>query len=298
MQSEPYQHFMEACRSANTSAQTEIIEARLAVAAGAERAFWLRIRANQRTRSITLPQMLQLAWSDLEEALRTAPNDTENLMAATVHALSLCVRSERMERFGEIWASIRRQRRLVANMPLFWQSVAMFHLRRRRWHQARSHFTRAIHILQENSPYPPDPTTCRLTNAYLHRSVAALACSQPDQATADLVTAQRLAERLTAAQVSHLGLALAEGELHYSRGSLQLARAALQKGLMKNASLKSRPDPWRLVETELFAARLARAEGNMVSFEHFCNRGLDICTEHNLPLSTAAVKAVLAGAER
>lgn len=288
---------MNACIASDATTQFEIINAQLATVAGAERAFWLRVRANERARSALLPHDAQLVWLDLDEAVRTAPDDVDNRAHALVHSLGVCVRTERVDRFHAIQQSMRQWSRTIARMPYFWQNMALLHMRRRRWHQALKACSKALQTLQGDARTLPE-LQCHLAHLYMYRSVAHLACGHAQQAAEDLARGQKLAEGQNPARINHVAFALAEGELHFRQGSTQLARAALQKGLMKSASYKQRPDPWRLVETELLAARLARAEGNAVGFEHFCSRALTLCSQYDLPLSAASVAAVLAGAER
>ncbi|HLN61172.1 MAG TPA: hypothetical protein VK464_06415 [Symbiobacteriaceae bacterium] len=298
MQSESYQQFMNACIASDATTQFAIINTQLATVAGAERAFWLRVRANERARSAMLPHDAQLVWLDLDEAVRTAPDDVDNRAQALVHSLGVCVRTERVDRFHAIQQSMRQWSRTIARMPYFWQNMALLHMRRRRWHQALCDCTKALQTVHGNSATLPDLKLCHQAHLHMYRSLAHMACGHLQQAMSDLAHAQLLAEQHNPARINHVAFALAEGELHFRQGSTQLARAALQKGLMKSASYKQRPDPWRLVETELLAARLARAEGNAVGFEHFCSRALTLCSQYDLPLSAASVAAVLAGAER
>jgi len=93
--------------------------------------------------------------------------------------------------------------------------------------------------------------------------------------------------------------ALAQAELALHQGEFKAAHAALQQGLARNAETPyARLKPLTQVKVELFAARLARAQGNMVGFQHFAQRALAIAREEDLPLSAAAVTAVIQGAER
>lgn len=298
MESEPYQQLMEACRTQDLSTQDQIVKARLHATAGPEKAFWLRIRASQRARAPLLPQVLESALVDLDEALRLAPQDPENQARTVTNALGLCVRTEQLERLPAILRQIRQKPPVLATLPMFWLNLGSLHLKKRKWHQGARAFARGIAAFEASPHVYRHHFQCRLALFYALYGSSLAGCGRAAEAESAVAQALNLACPLRPEVLDHVVLGLAQGELALQRGDVQAARVLLQQGIVRNNANRRRNDPSRQAETELFAARLARAEGNAEGFHYFCSRAQVICTQYNLSFSAAAVEAVLAGADR
>lgn len=298
MESEPFQQLMEACRTRDYVALDQLVQARLHVTAGPEKAFWMRVRASQRARPPLLPQVLDTALVDLDEAVRLAPQDPENHAKALTNALGLCMRTEQESRLPAILKRVRRQSRVLAAHPMFWHNLAMLYIKKRRWHQGARAFARGIAAFQAAPAVYRSMYQCRLAQFHALRGSALLGSGRVAEAEMAVASALEWSRRMNPEVLDHIVLGLAQGELALHHGDVQQARAFLQQGIVRNSTHNRRHDPSRQAETELFAARLARAEGNEEGFRHFCARAQAICTQFNLPLSAAGVQAVLAGAAR
>lgn len=298
IESVSYQELVLACRSGDQGKQAAIVERRLAETNGAEKAFWLRARARQRIKGAALPPFSELAWSDLVEALHVAPQDHPTWAITLSAALDLCVTTESFQRAAPTLKNVRWISGALRKEPVFWHSVGMLRLKLRKWCAAERAFTRALRAYSTLSATRKDNLQCRLAHSYAWRAVAAAASGMAEQAAADVEQAFAMAA-CAPHGVQFAILGLAKAEVAFSAGRVQEARIALQQGLMEDGLQgRKRLAPSHQVETELLAARMARAEGNMVGFAHFCDRALALCNQYDLSLTRDCVQAVQAGAER
>lgn len=299
VESEPFQQVMNACRTNDRNTLNRIVEERLATANGPERAFWLRIRAKQRSRDALFPQMMEVAWADLEEARRNDTGSSEGHLETLSDAFGLSLKSERVDRLISVLQAIRLEYGRLDALPFFWQDLGMLNMRRGRWRKAARAFTRAMEAFGRLTMREQSTFACRLAHFHAWRSMCLVACNNSVGAAADLETALTLAAGEPERNISHLTMGMARAELALQRGLLQEARVALQHGVMQDAMLK-RPKamPAQMADTELLAARIARAEGNPVGFAHFCEKALAVCTQYRLPLTESRIRAVMAGASR
>lgn len=292
-----FQRVMQLSHTGDRTALNREVQDRLAAAQGRERAFWLTVRANQRVMGTQLTHVLDAAWSDLEEALRIAPDDPSNRANTLATLLNICLISERAAMFLPTLKALRHCYRLVDPPAIFWQYLAILHFRRRRWHQSARAFGRAIAEFNRLEPVRKALYECRFAHCHAWHAITLVACGRVEAAAAALEAGLLWAQRQPPQGLNHIMFAMAQAELALHAGHLQEARSALQRGLMLD-SMSNRPKqaPAQVAETALLAARIARAEGNEVGFAHFCSKALAICDEYKLPLTAARVRAVMAGA--
>lgn len=293
-----YDEWVQACLSNDQGRQTAILERRLAEAEGPEKAFWLRARARLRVKGTVVPQISALAWTDLEEALHVTAEGHPEWAATLASAMDLCVTTELFEQAAPTFSKVNWLASSLRREPLFWHSLGYRHIKRRNWPGANRAYTRAIQAFEALPLARQGRLQCRQTHNYAWRAVARAAIGQMGPASADVAQAFTRAGACShGVQFAILGLAKAE--VAFQAGRLQEARSALQQGLMlDHLEARRKLAPSQVAETELFAARMARAEGNMVGFVHFCDRALSLCDQHDLPLTRTCVIAVRAGAER
>lgn len=297
--SEEYQQAMDACRHNDRTTVNRIIEERLAAVDGPERAFWLRVRAYQRARDALLPHLVELAWADLEEAGRAAGKDEDVQLNTMAAAFAISLRGEYVDRVYTVLKALRREYRKLTVVPFFWQDMGALNMKRGRWKRAARAFDRAIEGFHSLTEHERGLYACRIIHFHAWRAVCHVACGDNARASADVEAAWSLAAQHPPQNINHLLLGMARAELALQSGELQEARVALQNGMMEDSSFKRpRTAPAQMAETELLAARIARAEGNQVGFQFFCDKALAICRQHRLPLTEARVQAVVAGAER
>lgn len=294
-----FRQVMNACRANDRNTLNRIVEERLSAVAGSERAFWLRVRAAQRARDALMPHLVEMAWVDLEEALQAASDDLQEQLQTLSAAFGLSLTGERPDKAAQLLKALRRNFRHLKAMPFFWQGLGFLNMKRGRWCKAARAFDRAIAAFDHLSEYEKELYACRQVHFHAWRSVCLLACGDRDGAARDLEKALALAELHPPQNLNHSALGVAKAELALERGLIQEARVALQHGVMQDALLKRpKAEPAHLAERELLAARIARAEGNQVGFDHFCDKALSICAQYRLPLTEGRVRAVIAGAPR
>lgn len=299
VESEPFQKVMNACRTNDRNTLDRIVEERLASAQGPERAFWLRIRAKQLSRDALFPHVMEVAWADLEEARCAAQDDPEGHLETLSDAFTLSLRGERVDRLFSVLRAIRLAYGKLDGVPFFWQDLGNLNMKRGRWQKATRAFTRAVAAFGRLTAREQGTFACRLAHYHAWRAICQVACNNGAAAAADLETALALSANEPEQNISHLTMGMARAELALHRGFPQEARAALQHGVMQDALLKRpKATPAQMADTELLAARIARAEGNQVGFAHFCEKALALCEKYSLPLTESRVRAVMAGASR
>ncbi|HYF80303.1 MAG TPA: hypothetical protein VD973_24610 [Symbiobacteriaceae bacterium] len=291
VESVEYQQAMNACRTNNRAALDRIIEERLATVNGPERAFWLSIRAGRRAKDAVLPDLLEFAWADLEEAHRAAPDDLAASAMALSAAFRIAVHGEMADRAVKYLIPLRHVH-ARAPVPFFWQDMGQLNMKRGRWHKAVQAFDRALTLYQSLDDYERTLHECRPPHFHAWRGISLANLGLVEQARQDVDRAFALSAELPAQNINHLALGTGRAEVALAAGLLQEARTALQQGLM-NHSLHKRPraTPAQLAETEFLAARIARAEGNVVGFDSFCEKALKICRQHRLVMTEAKVRA-------
>lgn len=296
--SEPYQQLVVAIRSREYARATQIIEAQITASTGPERAFWLLVRMGKRSTGPFVPGNLALAWGDLEEALRAAPDDRHVQESALAGAMHVLLNTERPERLVPLVRLLGPRLASLKRTWVFAYNVGCLHMLTGQWGQAFRAMTRALEGFQALSPQAAAPIQGHLPNLYCWRAVCALTCNHAELAAADIEAADRLILTVAPASRSPVTLAMAKAELALAGGRLGDGRAVLQGGIAEsglNLHVSSSPI---LIKVDLLAARIARADSNPAGFRHFADKALARAEHHNLPLSAAMVHRVMAGADR
>jgi tetratricopeptide (TPR) repeat protein len=297
-QSKPYRELVQAVRSSDHTRQSQIIESNIVRAQGAEKAFWIRQRVARQMRTLVSPRDLGSAWPDLQDAYLAAPDDAENLTDVLSMALEVCIATEQFDQLTAFFRPFRSELPRLMHSHRFLGEVGLLHIKRRRWRQAYRAFSEAIEEFEKLPDDRRGVCETQLVFLYANRANVAVGCDRLDQAEADLTVAASIDRKFPFDHLNPLAQALAQGELAFARGRTQEARAALQRGIMRLAGARKRFWPNDQITFHVFAARLARAEGNMVSFHNFCDRALALAREHRLSLSEKAILAILDGADR
>lgn len=297
-ENDSYRQLVQAVRARDHIRQIQIIDTCIRETVGAEQAFWLRARVDRQVRGLVAPRDLQPAWGDLSTALDMAPDDPENQQAVLNSALMLAVATEEYHRLAPFMARLRPRGTPLVQHEAFLGTLGLLYLKRRRWDLAYRTFTNAIDAFRAMPPDRQRASEGRLIYLHANRAIVAAATGRVETAAMDVASAQTTDRKFMRDHLNPLALALAQAELAFCSGRLQDARAALQRGIMRVAAARRRLWPNDQVSFHILAARLARAEGNMVGFSHFCNKALELCAEHKLVVTGQTVRAVMAGAER
>ncbi|HYG56776.1 MAG TPA: hypothetical protein VD902_01720, partial [Symbiobacteriaceae bacterium] len=174
-ESAPYQELLHACRAKDHDRQHAIVEQRLAETAGSERAFWLRIRARQRARGAVLPSLSELAWLDLQEALRLAPENQETWAKSLSLALDLCTTTENLQRLEPTLERAKWAFATMRTQHAFWHAIGFLNVKHRKWPNARRCFSRAIRAVEALPPAGQQELACRLAAMLSWRAIAYVA---------------------------------------------------------------------------------------------------------------------------
>lgn len=291
-----YQELAHALREQDSVRQMGIIAEQIASLTGAEKAFWLVVRSNLRT---TLPvPAWDVAWSDLEAARQVAPDDPEVRRLVLRNGLGMAVATEKMAQFRALAAGMGRDYLGMRRDYILWPTLGTMHLARRRWGPAYRNWSRAVAGLESSSPERRSANVGWLSVYLGRRAIAAIGCGKLEQARLDVARAFELRGPALAKHYDYMQIGLPKAELAYAEGRLQDARAALQEGLTRNAAVGKPKLLLHLqIQTDLLAARIARAEGNQEGFRHFCTQALGPAEANGLAWTAERVRAVEAGAE-
>jgi hypothetical protein len=293
-----YRAFQAACRSVDNAAQARIIQEAVAQTTGEEKAFWLRFQEGQRwVTKYFHPTDAVMGWVELHHMLANAGNDAGMYRDLIIRAVGLYFMTERRDLWAALFPELRPHLRLINHSWAFCHHLGHLRLRQRRWRAAYVTTNRAMARVQAKYPdrYGDSVTWIHMLTL---RAVAATAMGWLGVAEKDVELATALEARLDRRLMEPYGLALAQSELAFAQGRFQGARAALQEGMARSTTSQHKPHPYQQVDFDLLAARIARAEGRMASFQHFCEQALNRCLEWGLQLSEARVRAIMAGAER
>ncbi|HYG58915.1 MAG TPA: hypothetical protein VD902_12725 [Symbiobacteriaceae bacterium] len=299
-ESEPYQKLTVATRSADYGQVGHILNTQVALAEGRDKVFWMGLRlewARMNTFSTTDEWTL---WPEVEAMYRYLPNDPVVQRTVASNAIAIMANSQRKPSDCPPWtrALYRGVRLHIQDGYLYWAQRAGMLANQRRWRAAYCAESRAIACFLSLPAAQQQAMNGRLILHHLKRVQSGLASNQLNQIEADFQAARDIMSKRPGNKVGRVDLAWAEGGWALHQGRYRDAHMFLQQALIL---LKESPHTHisvvHRVDIELLAARLARAEGNMVSFDHFARRALAIAEEHRLPLTAAAVRAVLAGAE-
>lgn len=296
--SEPYQRLIKAVIGRDYPGIHRIIEEQLAGTTGAEKAFWLFTRSGK-WGIVTNELNRQRAWDDLEEALRTAPDDLDVGRFALNSALGKSLQTEKLDRLQGVIRRLQPNLRRLKTGWAYWLHIGDLHGLKGHWRQAYSAFDRSIQQFHEQGPEAHDSFKGYLPRLHCQRAVGAVACGHPGQAATDVETARHLFTTVSATAQNPLTMAVALAELALCRGERAEARSALQAGVT-GAGLNPghMPGDRRMIQVDLLAARIARADGNAAGFRHFAEKALSRAEQLDLQLSAAQIRRVMAGSER
>jgi len=233
--------------------------------------------------------------ADWEEARRVAPHDPEIIV---YEALDRCII---FERIGELKAIPATMRPLVRTKLFgvwrYWYGMGGLHMLRRRWHQSYRAFGKAQALLDSLRPEEYVRVAGYTVHLRARRARAALRCNRPDSAALEVDLATEFDARKERKYLHPIPLALARADLALYHGRFQDARTEIQQGLTRLAASQTlKMFPQGLIDQDLLAARIARAEGNDVGFRHFAERALALAIENRLAWTEATVRAVMEGA--
>ncbi|MFZ5814385.1 MAG: hypothetical protein ACOY93_03675 [Bacillota bacterium] len=289
--SERYLRLIELNRSGQHAEARVLVNRALAETEGKERGFWLLVRG-ARPMAFGVYH-IPTVMADLNAALACAPDDPEMQEHVLVNLLALVVKVERPDllegwlgRIHHILRQAQEPFRIHANLGML-QSF------RGRPGAALRHFNR---VIEEMRVLPPERIAAhrgRFAALHCRRALAALECGQIEQAERDVQTASELYAHPQLPRISHLPLALARAGLHLAHHDLQTARQVLQwVRATETGSNSRRVEVQFQAEAELMAGRIALAEGNLLAFEHFARRALDLLERNQLQISAARVRAI------
>jgi hypothetical protein len=291
-----FRAFCEAAEAADFAAQIRIKQEAIAQTTGEEKALWLHF---QETRSWTKkyfhPTDALQGWAELHAMLATA-QDEMTRQNAIIRAVGLYGITQQTDLWANLFRELRPHLRLIKDSWAYCFNLGQLRLRQRRWRSAYLTITRAMTRRQRKKPHSQQ--SAAWVHIHANRAIAALACGQLERAMEDVALATALDAQFDRTYIEPYPLALAQAELALAQGNFQAARRALQEGMARATVCQQKPLPFQCAEFDLAAARIARAEGNMSSFHHFCEQALARCLEWNLRMTEVSVRAVMAGAER
>lgn len=296
---EPYQRLIVAVRTRDYPLTNRIIEEQLVRTTGSEKAFWLIVRVGK-WGIISSNAKRNGRWDDLDEALRVAPNDREMRETVLYTALGIAVTTEKLDRLVAIVKRVRTDLPHLKNDWRYWLHVGDLHSLKGHWGQALAAHSLAVERFHRQTSEAFGLFRGFLPILYCRSAVSAVAVGQPEQAARNLETAERLCAQLSEAAQNLLAMAMAiaTAQLALYHGQWPKARVHLQAGVAKSGwNLHLSSDP-TLIQVDLLAARIARAEGNLAGFRNFADRALARAEHHDLPMSVAVIRRVMAGAER
>lgn len=296
-QSEAYLRLADAARNRDYAQITQIIDDQVAATTGPEQAFWYLVRSSKQTYKPGRPDA-DLAWADLESALRAAPDDEPTRAGAMINSLLLFLHTERP---GQLVSVVRLLGRDLPRLKRFWTycyNIGLFHMLTGRMNLALGAMTRAIDGFMALPPLEADLQRGHLPRLHYWRAICAVANHLPEQAEADIAAGEQLFLTLSESSRSPLVPALARADLALYRRQWAEARSHLQAGVTQSGLNLHISSDRLLIKADLLAARIARAEGNQAGFRHFAEKALARTEYHDLPLSAALVRRVMDGADR
>lgn len=297
-ESERYQELTRATRAMDFARQIQIVEDAVAETEGAERAFWLRLRAQQRFAQYAHPGETNRGWAELPMLVAAAPVDPDHMGQVALLALMLYGVSQRADMWANFFPLIRPGIKPASRYWNWYNNLCEIRRLECRHHASMLACSKALALLDALPPAVSNTQRGRRVFILTRRAIAAVNLGDLRLAADDVQQATAIDAEFDRAYLAPYYLAAAQAELALARGHLDAARAALHDGIARSAICPHKPLPVDRVEFDLLAARTARAEGNRASFQHFAGRALATCLEWDLRLSEAKVRAVIAGAER
>lgn len=277
-------------------AAPRIVHQQIAVTKGSEQAFWLMLQLGQRMNQLHTPSEYRSVLPQLQEMMAVAPDDPDTVHAVANTALVIYAWAESPEGLVQLFPLFRPHRQGLLRDVSIRGNLAILMAKKRRWYSVYRNTTLTRNLFDELPEAKRSGGQGYLHFNYARRAVATVALGWYDQAERDITAARAMRDARPPGYFQPDFLALAEAALAHARGLYQEARAALQIATNAPSRRYKRP-PWVEVDFLLMAARIARSEGNLSSFHHFCQQARALCAEHDMPLSAATVEAVANGAE-
>lgn len=260
---------------------------------GAEKAYWLRYRAMAKRRYGHALNRASVE-ADLTEANLADPSD---VTSAVKDILNQAVVQQHLSLLAQIDRRLRPAiRKELYGDWRYWTQIGHLHRLRRRFYQAYRAFSRALRLFLNISPEEMRNNRGWTIAVSSSQARAALRVGRLDEAVISLDRAIAVDREVDRRHMNPIHLAIAQAEVSFAMGRYAEAIHAMQMGRSRAAAKEFRPMPSDQIDTALIAARVARAEGNMAGFQHFCQQALDMALDNNLPLTATEVQAVMDGA--
>jgi tetratricopeptide (TPR) repeat protein len=281
-----------AMRSNDALTIMRLVTEQIETTEGAEKAYWLRYRAMaKRHYGHALNQASVEA--DLTEANLTDPDFTANVK----YILNQAVVQQRLSLLAQIDCRLRPAiRKELCGDWRYWAQVGHLHRLRRRFPQSYRAFSMELRLFLNISPEEMRNNRGWTIAVSSVHARAALRVGKLDEAVISLERATAVDREMDRKHVNPIYLAIAQAEVSFAMGQYAEAIHALQMGRSRAAAKDFRPMPPDQIDTALIAAKVARAEGNMAGFQHFCQQAMDLAMDNNLPLTATEVQAVMDGA--
>lgn len=292
-ESEAYQELVQAYRARDYALQGQIIERQVATTKGNENAFWLRVRLDRRVSFCSTPREFMNLKPDLEALLSVAAEDPEHIHSLATTAIHLYLNGEYGDALARVLPLLRPFRQVLSNSHGIRHNLGLLFAKKRRWHSAFRNLTLSLKLFDLLPKARQEAQGGYRYFVYTQQAIVAVALNRYDTAAESIAGAHAVMATRPPGYFHPAFVGLAEAALAHARGEYQLARSFLQTA---NATAKT-GIPWVEFDFLLMAARMARSEGNLSSFHHFCQQARALCAKHDMPLSAAAVQAVANGAE-
>lgn len=283
----------EAIRNRDALTIMRIVTEQIESTQGAEKAYWLRYRAAAKRLYGDDGNQMTIE-ADLAEAVAVCPEDA-SVRIYTV--LNRTIANQCLRYLAETPRSMWHAawERLAGDWR-FWSNIGYLHYLRRRYAKAYRAYTRTRDLYLNISPEERKHNGGWAVPVYCSLGRAALRLGRVDEAVAAVAAATAVDRERERKHLNPMFLAVARGELAFAKGQYRVAIEEIQIGMSRVAAGSHRRDPVSQLECDLIAARVARAEGNLTAFQHFCEQARVVASENGLSLSEAQVRAVLNGA--
>lgn len=294
-ETEPYQELVTAVRADDTHRMGEIIRNQLGSTTGAERFFWLNLQLASRLRYTSTPCEVYGHWGAVMDLARAAGKDPFLQQKAVEKGFAVLVTCERLGELARFCLSLRDGFFLHRRAEWsYWYNRGLLYVLQSRCREGFDAFSKALDLFRRLPPAQFAATSGWLCSIYAQRATCAVANGLPEAAENDLTDAMlNLKDQSRRPWLVLVG----DAELNLLRGAFSSARKALQLARLESQAEGTERSPHKQITVELIAARIARAEGNMLGLRHFANRALAIAQQHDLPLSQARVWRIMNGAE-
>lgn len=294
-ETEAYQQLVQAVRAENTQRMSEIIRKQVSSTAGAEQFFWLNLQLESRLRYTCTPGEMLGHWGAVMDLANAAGEDATLRQKAVAQAFAVLTTCERVGEVASFCLRLRDGYFLHRRTWTYWYNRGLLYMLQSRYVLGHDAFTRALQMFGQLPPAQFSATRGWISSIHAHLAICAVANGLPETAESELRAA--ISSQLDQSRRPWLIL-MGDAELALFRRAFSAARTALQLARLESEANGSGRNPSSQIAMELIAARIARAEGNLLGFQHFASRALALTQQHDLPLSRARVRRIMEGAER